>query len=210
MTSNERNHGVFFKRFHTVKNLFSEQECDLIIKYFEKSIPNQASVVNVEESKDKIIPMRDSTIRDGRVVFCDHRVQELNFAFQKLYYASIWANFGWSVFPLRFLQIAKYDADTDGGFYKRHRDIIHNSKPQRILTSVTQLSKKENYTGCGLIFDAKSNAPISDEYNDQGDTIFFTSIEPHEVTPIRTGTRYSLTAWYEGPTIWNSESEYNV
>lgn len=210
MTNNDRNFGVFFKRFHTIKNLFSIQECDRIVEYFEKNSAERASVVDISETKDSIVSMYDQEIRDGKIVFCDHKVSEMNFAFQKLYYASIWANFGWSVFPLRFLQIAKYDANDVGGFYKRHRDIIENSKPQRILTSVTQLSEKQNYTGCNLVFDADSQSPSKEEYCDKGDTIFFTSIEPHEVTPIITGKRYSLTAWYEGPTIWNSESEYNV
>jgi len=211
MTSNERNHGVFFKRFHTVKNLFSSQECDRIVEYFDKSVSTRASVVNFEESKDnKIIGMVAEDIRDGRIVFCDHKNQYMNFAFQKLYYASIWANFGWSLFPLRYLQIAKYDVNDSGGFYKRHRDIIIDLKPQRILSCVVQLSSKNDYTGCDLVFDAESNAPLQEEYCDRGDAIFFTSTEPHEVTPILTGKRYSLTAWFEGPTIWNDESEYNV
>lgn len=212
MTNNDRNFGVFFKRFHTAKYLFSDKECDRIIEYFEKSASIRASVVNTQESKpNQVVSKFDNSVRDGRVVFCDHKVTEMNFAFQKLNYSAIWANFGWSVFPLRFLQIAKYDADTDGGFYKSHRDIILENRPQRILSSVTQLSRPDNYTGCQLVFNkANDTAPKLEEYKDRGDTIFFTSIENHEVTPVLTGTRYSLTAWYEGPTIWNSESEYYV
>lgn len=210
MTINERTNDVFFKRFHVHKGLFSSTQCSRIIEFFEKSTSTQASVVNVKESKDKIVPKTDPMVRDGRIVFCDHTNTELNFAFQKLYYAALWANFGWSVFPLRYLQIAEYDANNTGGFYKRHQDIIENSTPQRILTSVTQLSVKEDYTGCELAFDAESNAPQTTEYCNQGDTIFFTAIEHHEVKPILTGKRYSLTAWYEGPTIWNSETLQNV
>lgn len=203
----ERKFGVFFKRFSVHKNLFSKQECDIIIQYFENNTSQRASVVDMEKSNNQIISMEDTKVRDGEIVFCTHNDREMNFAFQKLYYASIWANFGWSILPLRFLQIAKYDSNKDGGFYQRHQDIIQSSKPQRILTSVTQLTPSDDYTGCELVFDEDAHAP---KFNGLGDTIFFTSIEPHEVKPILTGKRYSLTAWFEGPTIWNSESEYYV
>ena len=211
MTSNERNFGVFFKRFHTVPRLFSIEECDRIIEYFEKNTSIKASVVNVSESKpNQVVSKFDKNVRDGSLVFCDHKVAEMNFAFQKLNYAVIWANFGWSVFPLRFLQIAKYDANNDGGYYKSHRDIILENRPQRIFSSVTQLSQPENYTGCELVFEKPEDPPRLEEYKNKGDTIFFTSIENHEVKPVLSGIRYSLTAWFEGPPIWNIESEYYV
>lgn len=210
MISNDRRFGTLLKRFDIQKNLLSPKECSKLIKFFEERTSIRASVVNVEKSKDKIVPKLDTEVRDGQIVFCDHRELELNFVFHKLYYAALWANFGWSVFPLRFLQIAKYDANNDGGFYKSHRDIIQTTKPQRILSSVTQLSVKEDYTGCELVFKDAANAPNIEDYCNQGDTIFFTSIECHEVKPVLSGVRYSLTAWYEGPTIWNSESEYYV
>lgn len=214
MKEGEREFGILLKRFHVAKYLFSKKECDKIIEYFEKNTSTRASVVNAEETKsNRVVSKLDTEVRDGQLVFCDHKNLEMNFAFQKLYYSALWANFGWSVFPLRFLQIAKYDASVNGGFYKSHRDIIQTSTPQRIISSVTQLSPKENYTGCELVFeDAKkaSVAPNLEDYQSQGDTIFFTSIERHEVQPILSGTRYSLTAWYEGPTIWKSESEYYV
>ena len=206
----ERSFGIFLKRFHVHNNLFSEEECDILIKYFEKNTSERASVVDMEKTKGAIVSMEDNEIRDGKIVFCNHTDAELNFAFQKLYYASIWANFGWSLLPLRFMQIAKYDANDVGGHYQRHRDIIQNTKPQRILSCVTQLSSSEEYTGCELIFDEDSNSPDQKRFCNKGDTIFFTSVEPHEVKPILTGKRYSLTAWFEGPTIWNSESEYYV
>lgn len=211
MTDNERSHGVFFKRFHVHKNLFSPEQCSKIIGYFENNKSDRAAVVNLEESKDSVVPMNDTQVRDGKICFIHHNNRDLNFVFQNLYYSVLWANFGWSLLPLRYLQIAKYDANDVGGFYKSHRDIIQVSKPQRIISSVTQLSAKDDYTGCELVFDAESNgAPLLEEYSNIGDTVFFTSVETHEVKPILSGVRYSLTAWFEGPTIWNSESEYYV
>ena len=196
------------KRFVVKKKLFSSAECDKIIEYYTSQSYEQASVVNIEEStQNSIVSTTDDDARKGHVVFCDHKVPEMNFAFQKLYYSVLWANFGWSVFPLRFLQITEYDSETDGGYYKFHRDIIHNHNPQRIISSVTQLSKREDYTGCNLIFQKNSGAPEIEQYLDQGDTIFFTAVELHEVTPIKTGNRFSLTAWYEGPVLWENLPE---
>ena len=196
------------KRFFVHKKLFSASECGRIIEYYKTQSYVNASVADLNESEgNKIVSIRDDEARKGRIVFCDHKNPVMNFAFQKLFYSVLWANFGWSVFPLRFLQIAEYNSETDGGFYKRHRDIINHQNPQRIISSVTQLSKKEDYTGCNLIFDDESGAPTIDEFLDQGDTIFFTSIEAHEVTPVLSGTRFSLTAWYEGPTLWNDLPE---
>lgn len=194
------------KRFYIHKKLFSSSECDIIVEHYKSQSYVNASVADLNASEgNKIVSIRDDEARKGRIVFCDHKNPTTNFAFQKLYYSLLWANFGWSVFPLRFLQIAEYNSATDGGFYKRHRDIIKHQTPQRIISSVTQLSRKEDYTGCNLIFDDDSGAPT--DFLEQGDTIFFTSIEPHEVTPIMTGTRYSLTAWYEGPVLWESLPE---
>lgn len=208
--NHDRPFGVFLKRYHVYNRLFSSVECDIIVKYFEKNVSSSASVVDVEKTKDAVVSIEDVKVRSGKIVFCRHTDAELDFAFQKLYYASIWANFGWSLLPLRFLQIAKYDTNDTGGHYDRHRDIIQNSKPQRIISSVTQLSSLEEYTGCELVFDKESNPPEQKSFCNRGDTIFFTSIENHRVNPISTGKRYSLTAWFEGPTIWNSESEYYV
>ena len=206
MTSHDELLGELRKRFYIHKKLFSAEECDRIIEHYKTQTYVNASVADLNESEgNKIVAITDEDARKGRIVFCDHKNPVTNFAFQKLFYSVLWANFGWSVFPLRFLQIAEYNSETDGGFYKRHRDIINYQNPQRIISSVTQLSKKEDYTGCNLIFDDDSNAPV--DFLEQGDTIFFTSIEPHEVTPVITGTRYSLTAWDEGPVLWETLPE---
>lgn len=194
----------FLKDHHIHKNLFSSEECERIIAYFKKQTYNSATVIDKEKtSGNDVKSMRSADIREGHIVFLHHDNSETQFAFQKLFYSAIWANFGWSILPLRHLQISEYNAEVDGGFYKRHRDIILGTNPQRIITSVTQLSKPETYTGSDLVFDQTSNIPPASQYANQGDTIFFTSIEPHEVKPILSGVRYSLVGWFEGPEIWN-------
>lgn len=197
----------FLKDHHIHKDLFSPEECDRIIEYFKKQTYSNATVIDKEKSSGNDVKgMRSIDIREGHVVFLKHDDPETQFAFQKLFYSAIWANFGWSILPLRHLQVSEYSAEVDGGFYKRHRDIIMGTNPQRIITSVTQLSKPGTYAGSDLIFDKTSNMPPTEQYVNQGDTIFFTAIEPHEVTPILSGVRYSLVGWFEGPQIWTTEN----
>lgn len=197
----------FLRDHHVHKQLFTPEQCEWIIDYFKSQNATNATVVDNETtSGNDVKSKRSADIREGNIVFLSHENEITNFLFQNLFYAALWANFGWSVLPLRHLQITEYNAETDGGFYKRHRDIIMGTNPQRIITSVTQLSKPETYTGSRLIFDKASNMPPAEQYANQGDTIFFTAIEPHEVTPILSGVRYSLVGWFEGPQIWTTEN----
>lgn len=197
----------FLKNHFIHKQLFTPEQCDWIVDYFKLQNPTNATVVDNETTSGNDVKSKRSTdIREGNIVFLSHENEDTNFLFQNLFYAALWANFGWSVLPLRHLQITEYNAETEGGFYKRHRDIIMGTNPQRIISCVTQLSKKEDYTGCDLVFDTNSDMPSQFEFCNQGDTIFFTSIEPHEVTPIHSGVRYSLVGWFEGPPIWTNEN----
>lgn len=204
---NRKYHDTFFRNHFIAKKLFTPEECSVIIQHFRTKNYTQASVLDPEKSKGNHIEgRRMDTVRKGHITFIEHSERETNFAFQKIYGGALWGNFGWSIFPLRFLQISEYDSETDGGFYKRHRDIIVDQNPQRIVTCVAQLSRKEDYTGCNLLFDAGKEMPTPDQFLEQGDAVFFLADEPHEVTPIQTGTRYSLTAWFTGPPFWNKEN----
>lgn len=148
----------------------------------------------------------ENSIRRGHLVFFNRYDQSTRFVFDKLEAAAAESNFGWDLVPLEFIQVTEYNANVDGGFYLRHRDIIVEQNPQRILSSVTQLSARENYTGCELVFDPGAMMPEPSTYSDLGDTLFFLSDEPHEVRPIASGVRYSIVGWFQGPPCWNDES----
>lgn len=199
--------GAFFRNFCIYKKLFSPEECQKIINHFKKQTFSQATVLDRDKSKgNEIQGKREDTVRKGHLVFVRHDEKELNFVFQKLYQSAIWGNFGWSVLPPQFIQLTEYDSETDGGYYKRHRDIILDQNPQRILSCVVQLSPRESYEGCELLFDNNKGLPDYELYADQGDTILFLADEPHEVTPITSGVRYSLVSWFLGPPCWTSEN----
>jgi len=207
ITTERKHRKVFFRNSFIHKGLFSPEECATIIEYFKSKQPRSATVVDVDKTtSNNIVSKSMDEVRRGKVVFVNYKEPTLKFAFDKLYETVIWANFGWSVFALEFLQISEYDSETDGGFYKRHRDIIIEQIPQRIVSCVTQLSVKEDYVGCNLVFDSGKSLPTPNMFYNQGDTVFFLSDEPHEVTPIQSGKRYSLTGWFTGPPFWTSDT----
>lgn len=194
---------LLFKNFQFHKGLFNEQECDSIVSYSKSKGYHQATVVDRSKSSGNTVHSQTmENVRKGHLTFVHSSEQDVKFAFDRIFRAAVMANFGWGLLPPDFLQVTEYDKDSDGGFYKRHRDIIVEQNPQRIVSCVVQLSKPETYSGCRLVFDAKSGLVSPDQFLNQGDAVFFLSDEPHEVTPIESGVRYSLVAWLNGPPLW--------
>lgn len=199
--------GLLFKNFELVKGLFTESECSKIILHSKKKKSSNATVVDQNKSSGNSVHSKSmNEVRMGNLWFIHNSEAELKFAFDKVFYTATLANFGWGFLPTDFLQITEYDKNSDGGFYKRHRDIILEQNPQRIVSCVVQLSKPEDYTGCRLVFDSKAGLVSSEEILGQGDAVFFLADEPHEVTPITSGVRFSLVAWFTGPPLWTEET----
>lgn len=198
--------GGFFQNYHLRKGLFTPEECNQVIKLYKTKTAQTATVVDTEKLAHNSVPsVPRNDVRQGKLVYIDKSANELNFVFDRLYNAVIWANFGWSLLPLEFIQITEYNP-VSGGFYKRHRDVISNQIPQRIISCVIQLSDPKDYEGCELVFDETSGLPTPSEFVEQGDTIFFLADEPHEVKPITSGTRFSLVGWFTGPVFWGTSN----
>lgn len=198
---------LLFKNFQLTKKLFDEEECNKIINHCKKKTYSFATVVDRKKSSGNSVYSETMTnVRMGHLYFLHSHEADVKFAFDKIFDSAVEANFGWSLFNPKFLQITEYDNDSDGGFYKRHRDIIVEQNPQRIISCVVQLSKPEDYSGCRLMFDKNSGLPAPDEFISQGDAVFFLANEPHEVTPITAGVRYSLVAWLMGSPLWTKET----
>lgn len=96
-------------------------------------------------------------------------------------------------------QVARYGAEREGHF-DWHSDIgagIWAAK--RKLTIVVQLSDPADYTGGTLELRPDSN--VAEAPRTRGTAIVFPSFVLHRVTPVTTGTRWSLTLWSHGPTF---------
>ena len=94
-------------------------------------------------------------------------------------------------------QVARYDASREGHF-DWHSDIgAGNWAAKRKLTIVIQLSNPDDYQGGALELRPDSN--IRTAPTTRGTAILFPSFVLHRVTPVTSGTRFSLTLWSHGP-----------
>ncbi|HCZ00021.1 MAG: oxidoreductase [Rhodobacterales bacterium RIFCSPHIGHO2_02_FULL_62_130] len=96
-------------------------------------------------------------------------------------------------------QVARYGAEREGHF-DWHSDIGAGTwAAKRKLTIVVQLSDPADYTGGTLELRPDSN--VAEAPRARGTAIVFPSFVLHRVTPVTTGTRWSLTLWSHGPSF---------
>lgn len=95
------------------------------------------------------------------------------------------------------LQFTKYQSPAD--HYDWHSDHGSGNFSLRKLSMTFQLSSGDAYTGCDLELANAPNQGNQEAIRGQGCGIVFPSFERHRVTPLITGTRYSLVAWVAGP-----------
>lgn len=179
--------------------LFSSEELDQILELC-KTLDTEVAHVGFERNEETTDPaVRNSKIawlyRDNNTQWIfdryDGAVQRLNSSF-----------FGVDVEPLTMLQFTIYN--DDGGQYNWHWDMQMSppaSHPkvirQRKISVVTQLNDPEEYEG-GVLQLAPCGSTIDVE-KEKGKTFMFLSFVNHRVTPVTSGTRYSLVGWFEGP-----------
>lgn len=118
--------------------------------------------------------------------------------------ANAWA-FGLDLDDFYEIQFTVYDSKNQGHYHK-HIDNCWKPAPgkdermyERKMSMVLQLSAPDSYTGGRLELDED---PLPEGmFTGQGDVIFFPSWNPHAVTPVTDGIRYSLVAWFMGPKV---------
>lgn len=94
-------------------------------------------------------------------------------------------------------QVARYDAARQGHF-DWHSDIGRQGlAARRKLTLVVQLSDPAAYEGGTL--QLRPDAAEHAAPRTRGSATLFPSFVLHRVTPVTTGTRWSLTLWAHGP-----------
>ena len=94
-------------------------------------------------------------------------------------------------------QVARYGAEREAHF-DWHTDIGSGAlAAKRKLTIVVQLSDPQDYTDGTL--ELRPDSTIRLAPRDRGTAVLFPSFVLHRVTPVSTGTRWSLTLWSHGP-----------
>jgi len=178
------------------KNRLSKEVCDYVIQEGLK-LPKEDAKIGVAGA------MKVEETRKSKISFINKDNPLFKAIFSELWHMGIQANadfFDFHLSKLDFIQFAEYDS-TYGGNYKRHHDVFwmnNDPKYHRKLSCVIQLTDPNEYDGGDLeIFsDSKIDAT---EIRTQGTAIFFPSFMEHQANPVTKGTRYSLTAWFDGP-----------
>tara|TARA_B100000214_G_C23831932_1_gene564578 strand:+ start:39 stop:605 length:567 start_codon:yes stop_codon:yes gene_type:complete len=165
--------------------------CDAIVEEGQK-LAKQKGTINESGGVDK-------KIRDGKVAWFskDNWIDSLfiNYIFQ----TNFLNDWNFNINTSEALQFTQYDV---GDFYTWHRDTSIKSEVQRKISITVQLSDYSDYEGGELEVkncwgDAVANIPV--EAKQKGSIIVFPSFLLHQVTPVVSGTRYSLVQWYSGP-----------
>lgn len=169
-------------------DLFTKQECDIIIEYgnslgLETSvIHNNAEIVN-------------DTTRKSEHTFIHPDDSQIDWLYQRLTDAVTTVNNKFYKFDLfgfgEGLQFTKYEAP--GSHYGYHVDRIYNGQIRKLSLTV-QLTDENEYEG-GDFQMFGSDKVLSRK---QGTILAFPSFMVHRVTPVTKGTRYSLVAWVNG------------
>ena len=96
------------------------------------------------------------------------------------------------------IQYTEYKAE-QGGHYDWHVDVDWNEESwfDRKLSVTVQLSDPSEYSGGDFQFQ-ETETP-DESCKAKGTVLVFPSYLLHRVTPVTSGTRKSLVAWFEGP-----------
>lgn len=170
---------------------FSDEECDCIIQ-----LGQQLSSVESYIGSSRTI---DHNIRSSTVSFFNNSTVDHKWIFEKITRAVSDFNqqfWQYAIDQIETLQFTKYHRP--GDFYHNHQDLVYGSNPQRKLSVSVQLSADQDYIGSDLLF-----LRCADQYfepvRNRGTVIIFPSFAVHKITPLISGTRFSLVSWVLGP-----------
>lgn len=180
-------------------NLFSDEDLIAITEYceqFEKVTATAGSFNEESENLEKLRKTKISWI---------YRDDQTNWFFMKIESAVNKINtkyFGFDIYTLEVLQYTIYDGD--GSHYDWHWDLfIGNeldnlkSHSQRKVSAVLQLSDPSEYEGG--VLEIAPGGVVKEIEQQKGLVTIFPSFVPHRVTPVNSGCRKSLVAWFVGP-----------
>ena len=167
--------------YASVKNFLPESYCHELLRFSLENLKlSQAEIGN----KEKNLEVRDSQIS---FYIYDNEFPELRKKISET--ASGLINLkGFNILFREDLQFTEYKT---GQFYNWHKD--NNRYDKRHCSIVIQLNNQ--YTGGELeIIDPHKNSIVSLEKGIGNLFVFLSHLE-HRVSPVLTGTRYSLVSW---------------
>ena len=138
-------------------------------------------------------------VRSSKVSWLTNKKWILDLLFD---YANIanQAAFNAHIYKRAEIQFTEYHA-SENGHYSWHHDIDWNRSDglDRKLSITVQLSSPEEYEGGAFSF-SEVQSPDEASSKKKGTILVFPSYLQHSVSPVTSGVRKSLVAWFEGPT----------
>jgi PKHD-type hydroxylase len=173
-------------RLAAIEAVFTPAECGQLIADFTPLLkPAMVEAMDLAES---------GSIRKSSAVFVAPD-RSTNWVFERLGKTIRDINrdvYGFDVGQFREgFQFTRYEV---GEYYGPHFDIGPGKLTERKLSLTVQLSAPEAYSGGELIIYPDFVAP-----KDQGTMTVFPSFMCHNVSPVKSGVRYSLVSWLAGP-----------
>ena len=178
---------------YSMPDAFSAVECDRIIAAITAAPSTDARLVG---------KTKDHSLRTAQLVWVDD-VDGLGWVMERLIEVVRKSNIDQFDFDLREFaespQVASYNS-SDSGHFAWHSDIGDGPVARkRKLTLVLQLSLPGSYEGGDLEIMPGSQIVSADRT--QGCISVFPSFALHQVVPVQSGVRHSLTLWAHGPTF---------
>ena len=140
-----------------------------------------------EKRRSKVKHVQDPLIKNTLM----HYVMHLNAA-----------HYGFDLYPTCYLQYTTYDSSYKGHYDWHQDDAIldptTSAKAIRKLSITMPLSWSHEYEGGDLEIDG---VELPDQARQKGSVVVFPSFFHHRVTPVTSGQRRSLVAWFVGP-LW--------
>ena len=159
-----------------------------------------ASIVNLggEPQKANTFNNSDNKTRSSKVSWLNKEKWILDLLYDYADAANQ-AAFNAQIYKKADIQYTEYHA-SEGGHYSWHHDIDWNRDDNldRKLSITIQLSDPSEYEG-GTFSFSETQSPEEAMSKKKGTVLVFPSYLQHAVSPVTSGVRKSLVAWFEGP-----------
>ncbi|NUH64300.1 2OG-Fe(II) oxygenase [Sulfitobacter sp. S0837] len=176
---------------HAIPDAFSKYECERVIAAISDVPTDEALLVGHN---------KDHNLRKAELVWTDN-MPGMDWVMERLIELVRQANGDQFGFDLREFaespQVAIYKS-SESGHFAWHSDIGGGRlSRKRKLTLVLQLSRSDTYEGGDL--EIMPGVQILTANRAQGSVCIFPSFTLHQVSPVKSGIRYSMTVWAHGP-----------
>jgi PKHD-type hydroxylase len=177
----------FKKDFDIVGPTFSDDQCDEIVRLFDRLSPEKIAINFGETEK----------YRDTDIGWIFRNSRDHDWIFDRL--IDVVSGYNKDVFQFEIdaisdLQLGRYRPP--GQLYNWHTDLGAGAYSRRKLSVSVMLNKAEAYVGGDLQFGSELCPTIRPQ---KGNAVIFPSWVVHRVTPVTAGERWSLVTWFLGP-----------